>query len=166
MNNYPGDFNSDPDATTIASTPSPSEHDERSHLDSELEKTLMAMNKATAEALVHCVKVLKKSLTPLADSHTTSDLYLDLDGVALSVGSGGEDDSLSRVHLGSQKYLISYVMVGCTYASTLTSISLPIQGGCEKSTISYASGVEEHEYASRPPSSLMLRFTAELWTGS
>nr|CDS30049.1 hypothetical transcript [Hymenolepis microstoma] len=36
MTNHPGEFNSDPDSTTIASTP-PSEHDERSHLDSELE---------------------------------------------------------------------------------------------------------------------------------
>nr|CDS27068.1 serine:threonine protein phosphatase 2A [Hymenolepis microstoma] len=80
------------------------------------------------------------ALTPLAGSHTISDLYLDLDGVALSVGSGGEDDSLSRVYASSQKYLISDVMVGCTYASTLTSISLPIQSGCEKNTISYASG--------------------------
>nr|CDS35236.1 hypothetical protein HmN_001011000 [Hymenolepis microstoma] len=106
------------------------------------------------------------ALTPLAGSHTISDLYLDLDGVALSVGSGGEDDSLSRVYASSQKYLISDVMVGCTYASTLTSISLPIQSGCEKNTISYASGVEEHEYTSLPPPSLMLRFIAKLWTGS
>nr|CDS28768.1 hypothetical protein HmN_000207100 [Hymenolepis microstoma] len=36
MNNYSGDFHSYSDATTIAPT-SPSEHDERSQLDSELE---------------------------------------------------------------------------------------------------------------------------------
>nr|CDS28767.1 hypothetical protein HmN_000207000 [Hymenolepis microstoma] len=70
MNNCPEDFDSDPDATKIASTP-PSEHDERSQLDSESEQTLVAMNMAKVEALVHCVKMLKKALTQLADKKYT-----------------------------------------------------------------------------------------------
>nr|CDS29855.2 hypothetical transcript [Hymenolepis microstoma] len=62
------DSHLDSDVTTAQSLPT--EYDECSQLDCELEKTLREMKKAKTECLIHCVKEFKKSMMTLTSRKT------------------------------------------------------------------------------------------------